>query len=119
MSELAVSDAIVGFCVPPELARRELLGTADAGRLARTFQVLANDSRLRLLHALAREELCVSDLADAIGMTPQATSNHLQRLVDLSIVAARRDGNRVFYRIDDPCIAQLLELALCHVETGR
>ena len=104
----------VATCVPPELAERSLLSQDDAGGLARTFQVLANDTRLRLLHALAREgELSVGDLADAIGMKAQATSNQLKRLIDRRIVASRRHGNRVIYRIDDPCVPQLLELALC------
>lgn len=90
------------LCDPdqPRLEERPLLAPAEAGRLAATFKVLANDHRLRLLHALARAgELCVTDLADAVGMRPQAVSNQLQRLVDRQIVAARRDGNRVYYQI--------------------
>lgn len=115
--ELAVA---FGTCVPPELAQRELLPAGEASRLARTFQVLANDTRLRLLHALARDgELCVGDVAAAIGTTPQATSNQLQRLVDQRIVASRREGNRIFYRVADPCIPRLLELALCLTEVER
>jgi ArsR family transcriptional regulator, lead/cadmium/zinc/bismuth-responsive transcriptional repressor len=105
-------------CSPgPALAERPLITAAQADRLARIFQVLANDSRLRLLHALARAgELCVTDLAAAIDMRPQAVSNQLQRLVDRAILAARRDGNRVHYRIEDPCVTSLVELALCLTE---
>jgi DNA-binding transcriptional ArsR family regulator len=79
--------------------------------------VLGNDSRLRLLHALERAgQLCVSDLADTVGMRPQAVSNQLQRLADRGIVAARREGNNVFYRIADPCVNSLLDLGLCLIE---
>ena len=47
------------------------------------FKVLANDTRLRLLHAVVRAgEICVTDLADSLGMKPQAVSNQLQRLAD-------------------------------------
>jgi ArsR family transcriptional regulator, lead/cadmium/zinc/bismuth-responsive transcriptional repressor len=82
--------------------------------LQRLFKVLANETRLRMLHELdAAEELCVGDLADAIGMAPQAVSNQLQRLVDRRIVEARRDGNYVYYRIVDPCVPGLLELGTC------
>ena len=81
------------------------------------FKVLTNDSRLRLLHALERAgQLCVTDLADTVGMRPQAVSNQLQRLADRGIVAARRDGNNVFYRIADPCVNSLLDLGLCLIE---
>jgi len=84
--------------------------------LQRLFKVLANETRLRMLHELdTAGELCVGDLADAIGMAPQAVSNQLQRLVDRRIVEARRDGNFVYYRIVDPCVPGLLELGTCLV----
>lgn len=109
--------SVITTCVPAELAERDLLPYEAAGRLARTFQVLGNDTRLRLLHALAREgELSVGDLAGVIGMKAQATSNQLQRLVDRGIVASRREGTRVIYRIEDPCVPQLLALAMCLTE---
>jgi DNA-binding transcriptional ArsR family regulator len=69
------------------------------------------------LHALARAgELCVSDLAAEVGMAPQAVSNQLQRLADRRIVAARREGNRIVYRIVDECVPALLDLGLCLTE---
>ena len=104
-------------CVAGEmspLGERDLLGASPAQELAGTFKVLANDTRLRLLHALVRAgELCVSDLAAQLEMAPQAVSNQLQRLADRRIVATRREGNRILYRVVDPCVPQLLELGLC------
>jgi DNA-binding transcriptional ArsR family regulator len=108
------------LCDPaqPRLEERPLLSQRDAGWLAGTFKVLANDSRLRLLHALARAgELCVTDLAEQVGMRPQAVSNQLQRLVDRGILAARRDGTWIHYRIADPCVVQLLDVGLCLIDT--
>ncbi|RMG41941.1 MAG: ArsR family transcriptional regulator [Planctomycetota bacterium] len=97
--------------------RRELLTPDQASRLARLFKVFASDTRLRLLHALVREdELCVSDLAEAVGMKPQAVSNQLQRLVDRGMLATRREGSHVYYRVNDPCVAVLLERGLCLIE---
>jgi len=70
-----------------------------------------------LLHALVREgELCVTGLATAVDMKPQAVSNQLQRLVDRGILGSRRDGNNVYYRIVDPCVPILLDRGLCLVE---
>lgn len=84
---------------------------------AALFSVLANDTRLRLLHALARAgEVRVTDLAAQIGMRTQGVSNQLQRLVDLRIVATRRDGKSIYYRIIDPCVPQMLLFALCLLE---
>src|SRR4051812_35005787 len=90
----------------PTLKARPLMTPIQAGGLAAVFKVLANDTRLRLLHALVRaDELCVTDLAAAVGMKPQAVSNQLQRLSDLGIVASRRDGNTVHYRLVDLCVS--------------
>lgn len=93
-------------------------GQADG--LAGVFKVLANDTRLRLLHALVRaNELCVTELANSVGMKPQAVSNQLQRLSDLGIVASHREGNSIHYRLIDLCVRQLLEQGLCLMEEVR
>jgi DNA-binding transcriptional ArsR family regulator len=108
-------------CEPdaPVLAERPLVTSAQAAELAAIFKLLANDSRVRLLHALERAgELRVSELAAEVGMTPQAVSNQLQRLVDRRVLSARREGNSVIYRIVDPCVTSLLELAWCTAETS-
>jgi DNA-binding transcriptional ArsR family regulator len=84
------------------------------------FKVLANDTRLRLIHALARaDEMCVTDLAQAVGMTPQAVSNQLRRLVDRRILGSRREGNQIYYCIVDPCVPSLLDQGLCLTEDAR
>ena len=91
-----------------------------AGQLAGLFKVMANDTRLRLLHELIRQkEACVSDISGALGMSPQAVSNQLQRLTDWRILASRREGNSIFYRIINPCIPELLDRALCFVEADQ
>src|SRR5665213_3506636 len=96
-------------CGKLSLQDRPLLNPIQAGGLAAVFKVLANDTRLRLLHALIRaDELCVTDLATSLGMKPQAVSNQLQRLSDLGIVATRRDGNNIHYRLVDLCVRSLL-----------
>src|SRR5881227_3788257 len=86
-------------CSQPPLKVRAMMSPIQAGGLAAVFKVLANDTRLRLLHALVRaDELCVTDLAASLGMKAQAVSNQLQRLSDLGILASRRDGNSIYYR---------------------
>ncbi len=102
------------------LRKRPLMSPEMAGDVEALFEVLANDTRLRLLHEVARRvEVCVSDLAAALEMKPQAISNQLQRLLDKGIVAARREGNNVNYRIVDHCVLILLERGLCLVEENK
>src|SRR5262245_18861705 len=106
-----------GCTLRTPLNERPLMSPIQAGGLASVFKVLANDTRLRLLHALVRaEELCVTDLAAAVGMKPQAVSNQLQRLSDLGILASRRDGTSVYYRLVDRCVSGLLDQGWCLTE---
>jgi ArsR family transcriptional regulator, lead/cadmium/zinc/bismuth-responsive transcriptional repressor len=101
----------------PAAHERPLIGPRHATELSGLFKMLANDTRLRLLHALARAgDMCVTDLAAELEMAPQAISNQLQRLADRRVVASRREGVRLFYHVTDPCVAGLLDLGLCLLE---
>ncbi|MCP3938227.1 MAG: helix-turn-helix transcriptional regulator [Actinomycetia bacterium] len=100
--------------VPQALSERPLLGDPEVGELADLFRLLSNDSRLRILHVLARGgEVGVSAISEEIGMSPQAVSNQLQRMAAQLFVASRRDGNHIYYRLVDPCVGQVMELGLC------
>ena len=109
-------------CCPakPELTRRPLLEDGRASDLEMIFKMLANRTRLRILHALVRAgELWVSELAGALGMKPTAVSNQLQRLTDRGILECRRNGNQILYRVVDPCVVKLLDSAWCLTEDAR
>lgn len=94
-----------------------MLSFLDAVKVMALFKVLANDTRIRMLHHLVRcGEASVSDIARTLGMKPQAVSNQLQRLSDTRVVTARRAGNNIFYRVMNGCVAPLLDLALCLME---
>lgn len=96
------------------LHQRPLLPPDQAADLAALFKMLGNDTRLRLLHALHRgRQVRVSELAGQVGASQQNVSNQLQRMLDRGIVAARRDGNSIYYRIADPCVSTLLEVGVC------
>jgi DNA-binding transcriptional ArsR family regulator len=99
------------------LQGRPLLTFVEAVKVMALFKVLANDTRIRLLHELVRSgEVCVTSLAKTLGMKPQAVSNQLQRLSDTGILGSRRDGNNIYYRIVDRCVPALLDQALCIME---
>ena len=114
-------------CVPPAalssrppLSERPLLGFVDAVKVMALFKVLSNDTRIRILHHIVRSgEATVTDLAKTLGMKPQAVSNQLVRLSDTRMLTSRREGNNVFYRVQNGCVAPLLDLALCLMEDER
>lgn len=92
----------------------------QAAGAASIFRVLANETRLRMIHALARKgEMMVSALADAVGARPQAVSNQLQRLAAQGILAHRREGNCIYYRVANRCAVVLLERALCLLDEAE
>lgn len=106
-------------CCPPRpaLKDRPLLSFVQAVRVVALFKVLANDTRVRLLHHLVRSgEATVTGMARTLGMKPQAVSNQLVRLSDTGMLASRRDGNHIYHRVVNGCVPPLLDLALCLME---
>lgn len=109
-------------CCPekPRIEERPLLSVEESAGLEGLFKVLGNQTRLRMLHSMIRAgEMCVTGLADELGMNPSAISNQLQRLVDRGMVSPRRKGNNVYYRVVDTCVANLLDRGLCLMEDTR
>jgi DNA-binding transcriptional ArsR family regulator len=108
-------------CLPKlSLEERPLLSPEQSLELVALFKVLANDTRLRLLHAIVRQrEMGVMELAEVLGMKPQAVSNQLQRLADWGILESRREGINIYYRIVDPCAIEILDHGLCLSEDAK
>jgi len=96
--------------------RPKLLRDASASALAETFKALGDVTRVRLLDALSRAELCVSDLAELVGLSESAVSHQLRLLRGLRLVRPRRQGRLVFYSLDDQHIVGLFKQGLEHVE---
>lgn len=96
--------------------RRRLKPAAAVLLLAETFRTLGDPSRLRIVQALALEELCVNDLAAAVGLSPSAVSHSLRALRQLRLVRSRREGKTAYYQLDDDHIARLVADGFEHVE---
>ena len=79
------------------------------------FKVLGDGTRMRIISALAVRELCVCDIAAALGMTKSAVSHQLGTLRTARLVKCRREGKSVFYSIDDDHVYKMLEGGLEHV----
>ncbi|MEV0994307.1 metalloregulator ArsR/SmtB family transcription factor [Nonomuraea sp. NPDC050202] len=88
----------------------------DLADTADVFGLLSDPNRLRLLVALLDGELCVCDLAAVTGQSESAASHALRLLRAHRIVAARRAGRMAYYRLEDPHVRMLLDLALAHTE---
>jgi len=95
-----------------EQARRTRVPEHALERLSRVFKALGDPNRLKMLIALRKVEMCVCDLAAFTGLTESAVSHQLRRLKDLALVKSRREGQIVYYRLDNRYVMTLLEASL-------
>ncbi len=84
--------------------------------LSETFKALGDHTRVKIIFALAQEELCVNCIAKILDMSESAISHQLRILRTMKIVKHRRDGKLVYYSLDDDHIRHLLNASLEHVE---
>ena len=94
----------------------EVLETPKAQRMAEFFAVLSDPHRLKLLSALARQELCVCDLAAAVKMGESAVSHQLRVLKAHRLVKYRRQGRNVFYSLADGHVASIYQDVAEHLD---
>src|SRR2546428_9839100 len=119
-SSSELSDVCQQRCLPPEHAlavRRHLLATDSARVTANLFAVLSDPTRLQVLYALLHAptgELCVCDLAAGLGRDDTTISHQLRVLRNQQVVATRKAGRIVYYRLTDEHIRILLELGMTH-----
>ena len=95
--------------------RAQLLEKQQLSMVSDFFKVLGDETRMKIINALAHEELCVSDLAAALEMTQSAVSHQLKLLRMAHQVKARREGKSIFYSLDDQHVIDILEEALVHI----
>jgi len=108
-------------CVNQLRVNRVLQGLPEETLLAgatEIFKMLADPNRLRLLHALSQEELCVCDLTALVAVSDSAVSHQLRLLRAARLVTYRREGKMVYYRLDDVHVERLLQEGLRHAEEG-
>ena len=98
---------------PKQAARRA--APLDNALDAELFKALSDPTRLKIVIALAKEELCVCDIAALLGMTDSAISHQLRPLRNRRLVKYRKDGKMAYYSLDDKHIEDLIHIAARHV----
>ena len=77
--------------------------------IARRFRMLAEPTRIKLLDRLREGEASVNELSEGLGASQQNVSKHLAMLADVGMLARRKEGNHVYYRIADEGVFALCE----------
>ena len=99
--------SIVREKMPPEEALYDL---------AELFKVFGDSTRIRILFVLFEAEVCVCDLAAALGMTQSAVSHQLKILKQNKLVKARREGKSIFYSLADGHVRTVIDQGMEHIE---
>jgi ArsR family transcriptional regulator len=97
--------------------------TASLDSLEQLFKALADDTRLRILALLASGEVCVCNIHGALDLPQPAVSRHLAYLRKTGLVAARREGLWMHYRLEQPAapaVSKVLKASLeaVHLAAG-
>lgn len=100
---MTVQEASRALLVPTDLGGRQVL--------AKFFRALGDPTRLVLLEFLIHDEHTVSECVQAAGLSQGRISSHIGCLADCGYVVARREGRNTYYRVTDPRVAELVQLA--------
>ena len=97
-------------------AKKRILAAGKVEQLAQLFKAISDPGRINILQALKYDELCVCDLAAFLEVSESAVSHQLRILRQLQLVANRREGPVLYYRLNKEIAIQLLDLGLKHIE---
>jgi len=103
------------FSFDEELVERIRQQLATVEGLSRVFKVLGDETRARIVYALAQaRRLCVCDIAQIVGLSLPAVSHHLRVLRELDMARATKEGKMVFYSLADDHVAALVKQGAAH-----
>jgi ArsR family transcriptional regulator, lead/cadmium/zinc/bismuth-responsive transcriptional repressor len=98
-----------------EQARQNAIPDEHLERLALIYRMLGDPTRLKILMALKQVELCVCDIAAFLGISESAVSHQLRRLRETAIVRHRREGQVLYYMLNDMHVETLLDVGIDHI----
>lgn len=98
-----------------EAIKKENLSQERIVELSKIFKALGDPTRLKIIHSLSKEELCVCDIADLLEMNQSAISHQLRVLRDLRLVKYKKQGKSAIYSLDDDHVLQLFNQGLEHI----
>lgn len=121
LAAISAEDAVCSVQHPVDLdhvrqLHRSVLKVEKAQRMAEFFALLGDANRLRILSALATEELCVCDLAALVKMSESAVSHQLRALRSMRLVSYRKQGRNVFYYLKDSHVLNLYREVAEHLD---
>ncbi len=84
--------------------------------VAELFKIFGDSTRIRIINALSKAELCVCDICSILNMNKSAVSHQLRILRQSKLVKNRRSGKEVYYSLSDDHVLQIINIAIEHVK---
>lgn len=110
--ELCSCKEVHNDCV--DCVRNNMLSETEFTELSEFFKVFGDPTRLKIIYALFKAELCVCDIAEVLSMTQSSISHQLRVLKSSRLVKFRREGKVVYYSLDDEHIKDIFATGLIH-----
>ena len=95
------------------------MDTQVAENVAEVLRAVAHPVRLQIVELLEHREMCVGDIVDALGGKQAITSQQLNMMKDKGVLDCRRDGTKVFYRIENKNVIKLLHCMYDHCKPRK
>ena len=83
--------------------------------LSELFKIFGDSTRIKIINALIDDELCVGDIANRVNATQSAVSHQLRILKSSKLVKYRKEGNTIYYTLDDDHVKKIFELGCEHI----
>ncbi len=84
-------------------------------QIAELFKGFADPTRVHILSLLSQQELCVTDISEAVELSQSAISHQLRILKQMHLIKFRRDGKNILYSLADDHVKTILQMGLEHV----
>ncbi len=98
-----------------EKIKKDMASEKQLNLLSDTFKALGSNTRLKIIFALSKSELCGCEIGEVTGMSKSAISHQLKILKDMRLVKYRKEGKNVYYSLDDDHIKNLFNQGMDHV----
>lgn len=94
---------------------KELMNNDLVYILSEFYKIVADYTRMKIIYALTKQELCVGDISEIVNMSQTAVSYQLRILRGARLVKYRREGKMIFYSIDDEHVRDIINITIEHL----
>ena len=96
--------------------QQNIIHDTDLYLMVDLFKVLSDPTRIKILYAISKHEICVNDIAQILNMTQSAVSHQLKNLKQAALIKSRREGQTIYYRLSDDHVHLIFNQALDHIQ---